>query len=409
MGCQDSHASPTLSCPTKVLNLYSTLVGSCCNIKTRWFSIKIVKTYRYKLYNNKKNKILNNKIDIAGYIWNYCIAVHRIYYKLYKKHLPLYDLQKHITKLKKKPKYSYWCQLGSQAIQDVTERVEHSYKAFFEHIKENKPSKKSIPKFKKVSKYSSFTLKQKGYRFYDDNTVTIMKKKYKYFKNREIQGEIKTVTVKRNKLGDFYISVVTEQEVPRVNSRADNAVGIDFGMKHFLNLDDYSVIDSPEYYKQNLTKLKNAHRKVSRCKLESNNRKRAIKELDRIYRKISNSRKDWFYKLANSLTKQYSVICIEDLNLEAMKKLWGRKISDLSYGEFVQILEWEALKNGSKVVKIDRFAPSSKACHCCGFINDELTLKDRSWTCPSCGEHLDRDVNAAINIRNLGLSKLNCK
>ena len=236
-----------------------------------------------------------------------------------------------------------------------------------------------------------------------------MKKKYKYFKNREIQGEIKTVTVKRNRLGDFYISVVTEQEMQEINSRTGNAVGIDFGMKHFLNLDDYSVIDSPEYYKQNLTKLRKAHRKVSRCKLESNNRKRAIKELNRIYRKISNSCKDWFYKLANSLTKQYSVICIEDLNLESMKKLWGRKISDLSYAEFVQILEWEALKNGSNVVKIDRFAPSSKSCHCCGFINDELTLKDRSWICPSCGKHLDRDVNAAINIRNLGLSKLSCK
>ena len=94
------------------------------------------------MYNNKKNKILNNKIDIAGYIWNYCRAAHRIYYKLYKKHLSLYDLQKHITKLKKKPKYSYWCQLGSQAIQDVVERVDRSYKAFFDHIKKNKTGKK---------------------------------------------------------------------------------------------------------------------------------------------------------------------------------------------------------------------------------------------------------------------------
>lgn len=350
---------------------------------------------------------MNNKIDIAGCIWNYCIAIHKTYYRLYKKTLSLYSLQKHITKLKKKPKYSYWKQLDAQAVQDVVERVDRSYKAFFDHIKKNKSGKKSPPKFKKVSKYSSFTLKQKGYRFCGDDTVTIMKKNYKYFSNQEIQGKIKTVTVKRDKLGDFYICVVTEQEIQEINSCTGNAVGIDFGMKHFLNLDNYSVIDSPEYFKQNLEKLRKAHRKVSRCKIGSNNRKRAVKELDRIYRKISNSRRDWFYKLANSLTKQYSVICIEDLNLDAMKRLWGRKISDLSYGEFVQILEWEALKNGSKVVKIDRFAPSSKACHCCGFINDNLTLNDRNWVCPSCGEHLDRDVNAAINIRNLGLAKLN--
>ena len=249
--------------------------------------------------------------------------------------------------------------MDAQAIQDVTERVERSYKAFFDHIKENKSGKKSPPKFKKIAKYSSFTLKQTGYSFHNNNTITIMKKNYKYFNNQKIQGKIKTVTVKRDKLGDFYIFVVVEQKMQEINSRTGNAVGIDFGMKHFLNLDNYSVIDSPEYFKQNLEKLRKAHRKVSRCKIGSNNRKMAIKELDRIYRKISNSRRDWFYKLANSLTKKYSVICIEDLNLEAMKKLWGRKISDLSYGKFVQILEWVSFKNGSKVVKIDRFAPSS--------------------------------------------------
>lgn len=368
--------------------------------------IKVIKTYKYKLYNSKKNKVLNDKIDIAGCIWNYCIAAHRTYYKLYKKTLPLYDLQKHITKLKKKPKYSYWKQLDAQAIQDVVERVERSYKAFFDHIKKNKSGKKSPPKFKNMSKYSSFTLKHNNYSFHNDNTITIMKRNYKYFNNQDVQGEIKTVTVKRDRLGDFYIFVVTEQEMQEISSHIGNAIGIDFGMKHFLNLNNYSVIDSPEYFKQNIEKLRKAHRKVSRCKIGSNNRKRTAKELNRIYRKISNSRRDWFYKLANSLTKQYSVICIEDLNLDAMKRLWGRKISDLSYYEFVQILEWEALKNGSKVVKIDRFAPSSKMCHCCGFINDKLTLKDRKWVCPSCGEHLDRDINAAINIRNLGLAKL---
>lgn len=188
---------------------------------------------------------MNNKIDIAGCIWNYCIAIHKTYYRLYKKTLSLYSLQKHITKLKKKPKYSYWKQLDAQAVQDVVERVDRSYKAFFDHIKKNKSGKKSPPKFKKVSKYSSFTLKQKGYRFCGDNTVTIMKKNYKYFSNQEIQGRIKTVTVKRDKLGDFYICVVTEQEIQEINSCTGNAVGIDFGMKHFLNLDNYSVIGPP--------------------------------------------------------------------------------------------------------------------------------------------------------------------
>lgn len=133
------------------------------------------------MYNSKKNRVLDNKIDIAGCIWNYCIAAHRTYYKLYKKTLPLYDLQKHITKLKKKSKYSYWKQLDAQAVQDVVERVERSYKAFFDHVKKNKFGKKSPPKFKKITKYSSFTLKHNNYSFHDNNIITIMKNDYKYF------------------------------------------------------------------------------------------------------------------------------------------------------------------------------------------------------------------------------------
>lgn len=118
--------------------------------------------------------------------------------------------------------------MNAQAIQNVAERIDRSYKAFFNHIKNGKSGKKSPPKFKKVAKYSSFTLKQAGYSFHNDNTITIMKRDYKYFKNQEIQGEIKTVTVKRDRLGDFYIFVVTEQEMQEISSRVGNAIGIDF-------------------------------------------------------------------------------------------------------------------------------------------------------------------------------------
>jgi putative transposase len=106
------------------------------------------------------------------------------------------------------------------------------------------------------------------------------------------------------------------------------------------------------------------------------------------------------------LVQQYAVICIEDLNLDGMKHLWGRKVSDLAYGEFVQILEWVARKNGSVVVKVDRWLPSSKACHICGTVNTNLTLTDRRWICEGCGGTLHRDTNAAINIREAGLSLL---
>lgn len=367
----------------------------------------LIKTYKFKLYKSKKNKHLDDGINIAATIWNYCIAMHRRYYWLYGKHLSANKLKKHITKVKK-TLYPEWQALGSQAIQDVVERVDRSYKAFFDHTKQKRHRRKSPPSFKKRSRYSSFTLKQAGYTFHNGNKVTIMGHEYKYCKSRPIEGTIKTLTVKRNALGEFYLIVVTKQERNDILPRAGKAVGMDFGLKHFLNLDDGSVIDSPQWYKASLRELQTAHRAVSRCQKGSKNRQRAIRNLERIYQRISNCRRDWFFKLANQLVSEYAIVCIEDLNLDGMKRLWGRKVSDLAFAKFVSILEWVASNAGSTVVKIDRWAPSSKACHVCGTVNPNLTLKQRHWTCDCCHTTLDRDTNAAINIKKLGLAQLGC-
>ena len=365
----------------------------------------VVKTYKFKLYNNKKNKHLDDGINIAASVWNHCITMHRRYYKMYGKHLSANKLMKHITKVKK-TRHPEWQALGSQAIQDVVQRVDRSYKAFFGHVKNKHSSRKSPPSFKKRSRYLSFTLKQAGYAFHDDNKVTIMGREYKYCKSRPIEGKIKTVAIKRNALGEFYIYVVTKQECVQINPRAGKAVGIDFGLKHFLNFDDGTVINSPQWYKSSLNELRASNRAVSRCQKGSNNRKKAVLHLGRTYQHISNRRRDWFFKLANHLVDEYTVLCIEDLNIDGMKRLWGRKVSDVAFAEFVSILEWVAVNKGSSVVKIDRWAPSSKACHVCGAVNTGLSLKQRSWECDCCHTILNRDTNAAINIKRMGLAKL---
>lgn len=366
----------------------------------------VVKTYKFKLYKNKKNKHLDDSINIAASIWNYCIAMHRHYYRAFGKHLSASRLMKHITKVKR-TLHPEWKALGSQAVQDVVQRVDRSYKAFFDHVKQKRHGRKSPPSFKKRNRYSSFTLKQAGYAFFNNsNRVTIMGREYKYCKSRPMEGTIKTLTVKRNALGEIYLIVVTKQESNDIYPRAGKAVGMDFGLKHFLNLDDGTVIDSPQWYKVSLKELRAAHRAVSRCQKGSNNRKRAIRNLERVYQRISNRRRDWFFKLANQLVGEYAIICIEDLNLDGMKRLWGRKVSDLAFSEFVSILEWVASNTGTTVVKIDRWAPSSKVCHVCGTVNPNLTLKQRHWTCDCCHAILDRDTNAAINIKKFGLAQL---
>ncbi|MBQ4648016.1 MAG: transposase [Clostridia bacterium] len=360
-------------------------------------------TYEFKLYNNKRNRHLDKAMLLAAEIYNHCIALHRRYYRLTGKHISLHRLQKHITKLKHTERYKHWNELGSQAVQDIAERIDGSYQAMFVHIKEGQQGKKRPPKFRKPSKYRSFTLKQCGYKFSDDNRVTIMGRRYKYTKHREIEGKIKTVTIKRNTLGEYFLYVTCEVELPQIKARLGNAIGFDFGLKHFLTGSDGTVIDAPEYYRATLKDLRNAHRSLSR-KTGKTNRTRALRALERIYIKVSNARRDWFFKLSKHLATSYSCICIEDLNIEAMKKLWGRKISDYAFSEFVMCLEWACQKYGCKLIKVDRWQPTTKPCHVCGYINNGLTLKDRVWTCPNCNAVHDRDVNAAINILNLGLA-----
>lgn len=363
-------------------------------------------TYKYKLYNSKQNRHLDRAIDIAAEIWNHCIALHRRYYRMYGKHLSANRLKVFLTRLKRREKYSHWNLLGSQAIQDIVERIARSYDAFFTHVKEGRYGRKTPPKFCRKANYKSFTLKQTGYKFHEDNRVTIMGRTYKYVKHRPYTGTIKTLTVKRTKAGEFYIYLSVIQEWPDIQPRTGKAVGLDFGLKHFLTLDNGKKIDSPLWYRSALKNLQMAHRAVSRCQKSSNNRKRAILNLQCAYEKISNCRRNWFFTLAKELTSEYNIICIEDLNLDAMKRLWGQKVSDLAYGEFISILEWVARKKGCTVIKVGRWLPSSKTCHNCGTVNKNLNLTDRAWVCNGCEATLDRDENAAINIREAGLSLL---
>ena len=364
-----------------------------------------MRTYKFKLYNSDKNRYLSKQINVAASVWNHTVALQRRYYRMYGKYASVAKIQKHYTQLKKTRRYSFWNQLGSQALQEVVQRVDRSYQAFFDYKRGKTQLKKSPPKFKKHEKYSSFTLKQAGYKLDEQNgIIEINRRRYRYFKSRNIYGTIKTLTVKRTPLGEYFVTIVCDDSETYPIPRAGKAVGMDFGLKHFLTLSDGSTIDSPEMFKHSINEIRKANKRLSRCKEGSNHKRAAKKDLERAHEAIADRRKDWFYKLADRLTKEYAIICIEDLNIKAMQKLWGRKISDYAFAEFVSILEWEALKNGCSVIKVDRWLPSSKACHVCGAINANLSLKDRSWRCECCGTEHDRDINAAINILSAGLA-----
>ena len=361
----------------------------------------IMKILKFKLYQHKRNRHLKGTINAAGVIYNHCIALHKRYYRMIGKHLNCAKLQSHIAKLRKRN--SFWQSVGSQAAQDICQRIEKAYQLFFKH------NKKGVrpPGFKKVKKYKSFTLKQAGYKFLGGNRVKIGSRVYQFWKSREIEGKVKTLTIKRTSLGElFMVLVVDDGTNPEVEVKTGKIAGFDFGLKTFLTCSDGNNIESPQFFKQSLNAIKKASKQHSKKLKGSSNRERARKDLVRKHEDISHRRRDWFWKLAHELTDRFDVLCFETLNLNGRQRLWGRKISDLAFVEFLQILEWVAKKKYKQVVFVDQWYPSSKTCSSCGHILESLDLSVREWRCPSCQSINGRDENAARNIQMVGASTI---
>ena len=368
-------------------------------------------TYYFKAYNSKKNKHLHNLINLACLIYNHCIALHKRYYRRYKKYLNIYHLQRHLTKLKKTSKFSHFKLLDAQAIQDITQRIDRAYKLFFKNRKKKK--RWSPPSFKKVKKYKSFTLKQANYKVLEDNYLEIDDIVYRYFKSRDIIGKIKTLTIKRNSLGDIYFYFVCESNNSQIEARTGKSVGIDLGFKTFITLSTGEKIESPEFFKRLIHKIQQLNRNLSRKVKGSNNYKRAKLCLARFHKKISDKRNFFHWETARSLALKYPLISCEDLCIKSYQRRYGRKTSDLAMSDFLKILTHTCEKLGGHLIKVDRFYASSQLCNNCGYKNPLLKdVRIREWTCPVCGVHHDRDINAGINIDREGnrlFSKLKSK
>ena len=364
-----------------------------------------MKTYKFKMYSNHGNRELHKTIDGHAHVWNHCVVLQRRYYAIHGKYISKFRLINHISKLKRLPRFTHWNQLPSQAIQDVAARIDKGYKSMFEARVKGK--KWGRPRFKPRRKYKSFTLLQAGWKILPSNKIRIGKHVYQYFKSRDILGVPKRCTIKRDSIGDVYICILTDHVEPdQSRVMTGKIAGFDFGLKQYLTGHNGHDIESPQFFKRGLNAIKRANRNHSRKRKGSNNRERARLDLARKYHKIEHQRADFHWKLAHELTDTYDEIRLEDLNLQGMKALWGRKVSDLGFADFVKKLVYIADKKDVKITFIDKWYPSSKTCSTCGAVNEALNLRNRTWQCPNCHTQLDRDRNAAINIYRVGASTL---
>ena len=371
-----------------------------------------MKIYRIKAYTKARQGFLDSQITRLGFVRNYAVKMMSLYYKHFGKTLTAFQLSNHIAKKKKLD-----CRtarmvdgLDAQSVQECIGRVYKGLRNFFSYCKRRKSGtaegRVRPPRCRKARHNKSYTLLQCGYKFDNErNKIRIQGRWYGFHKSHEIKGKVKRLTIKRDRCGDIWFIVLTDwndvQEIPMMGK----AAGFDFGLKTFLTRHDGIKIEMPLFFKRSKKELAKAQKRLARKVKGSHNRHKARLAVARLYRHIENLRNDWQWKVARSIVKEFDIICIEDLNLDGMKRLWGRKVSDYVFGDFVAKLNYLAAKNGKEVRKVDRWLASSQTCNVCGYKNpDTKNLNVREWVCPQCGTLHDRDMNAAINILTAGTS-----
>ena len=353
------------------------------------------KAFQFRLYpTNCQKELISKHIGSSRFIYNLALETKTTAYLGNAVNLSRYDLQKQMVVLKKECEWLK--EVNSQSLQVALLNLDAAYSKFFKGA--------GFPKYKSKHKgKQSFSVPQNVILKDDLLIIPKFKEGVKIVAHRPIKGIIKSATISVTPTGKYFASILvdTKQEKP-IKTLVDEktTIGIDLGIKSFLVASNRLEIENPKNLQKAQNKLKYIQRKYSK-----NKGKRTKQRLALLHEKVVNKRKDFLHKTSMKLISENQTICIEDLAVSNMVKNHNlaQAITDVSWSMFVDMLEYKAEWYGKNILKIGRFAPSSKTCNCCGYINKELTLKDRSWTCLKCNSVLDRDVNASINIKSFAL------
>ena len=362
----------------------------------------MLRVVKVRLYPNTQQKqFLEQSFGNCRWLWNYSLNLMNETYKNTGKGLSGYEVKKLIPSLKKEHE---WLKLTySQCLQQVCLNLGIAFNNFFE-------KRTKYPKFK--SKHDKQSIQ------YPQN-VTVLKNSLKLPKigvvkaiiHRPIEGKIKTVTVSKNRCHQYFASVLFEvpQEKPELTTEG-KAVGIDVGLTHFAITSDGLKYDNPKFLNKHERNLKRKQQQLCRKEKGSKNRNKARKKVARVHRKITNSREDFLHKLSRRIVDENQVIVVENLNVKGMMKnhCLAKAIGQVGWGIFMTMLKYKAGNEGKVYQEVDRFFPSSKTCHVCLNQVGSLPLDVREWTCENCQTTHDRDINAAINLRDEGLRILTC-
>ena len=352
----------------KLLGCYRVVYNQCLNKK--------IKSY-------EENKISENRTTLS----------HFIHHELLKDDNFVW-LREQNTKVLK------------QAVIDML----NAYKNFFERhtgypkFKSKKDNKQScrfeLGAISKKNIYTNYKLSLANIK----NVKFRCNKRYAEYLQKH-KDNIKQATLTKLPCGEYYLSILVDGELTHKVKESNNTIGIDLGIKDFIVTSEFEVFNNLHFKKNESKKIERLQKQLSRKKIGSNNRNKARIKLAKIYKQISDKKQYYLHQITNSLIDENKVICMEDLNVKGMLRnhKLAESIQEMSFYEFRRMLEYKAKWYGRQLIFVDRFYPSSKTCNHCGYINKTLKLFDRQWVCPDCGEIIERDYNAALNIRDEGL------
>jgi putative transposase len=337
------------------------------------------------------------------FIWNWALQQRREYHRQTGKSLPAKELSVRLTGLKDQPETAWLREMDSQLLQQVLADLQRAYVNFFER-------RARYPRFKSRKRdQARFRIPQRV-RVVGNVAQNPKVGRVRLRLSQPVEGPTKSATFKQDATGHWYVTLVAQTQVPVAALPLPDpaqTVGLDLGVGDVVVPSDGPRLPAPRFYRRALRRLRRAQRVHSRRHKGSRNKARARARVARIHQRVANQRVHFCHDLTTRLIKNHRAVCIEDLNVRGLARTkLAKSFYDAALGQIRRQLQYKGQWYGVHVVVMDRFFPSTQLCHVCGFRNAELTLADRTWRCPFCGTVHDRDVNAAINVKNEGLRLL---
>lgn len=364
------------------------------------------KAYKFRIYPNDEQKVLFAKtFGCVRLVYNHWLDRKIKQYEEDKTSVMYTVCAKEMAEKKKTEEYAFLKEVDSVSLQQSLRHLDTAFQNFFKQPKTGFPRFKS----KKRNKNSYSTVCINGNITISNGYLKLPKiGQVRLKQHRQIPKDykIKSVTVSQTPSGKYYASILCEYENQVQTAELKDFLGLDFSMKELYKDSNGNKPCYPRYYRQAEKRLKREQRKLSLMKKGSSNRNKQRIKVAKLHEKVANQRKDFLHKQSRQIANAYDCVCIENLDMKAMSQAlnFGKSVSDNGWGMFIKFLQYKLEEKGKRLIKVDKFFASSQICSVCGYKNSETkNLSIRAWDCPKCGTHHDRDINAAINIKNEGM------